>query len=126
MSQQLIDKVLGQLHKQVLNLLDDILAICPDESDILFVRLFFQNQIDSQYLMDEFVHWVYPWKKQILANDLSFFEENDHIFGPLPTDKVRHFKTKLKDGTFDESDIETIWAYFEVFVSLMDQYQKLK
>ena len=122
----LIDKVLYQLRDQVLNLLDDLLSICPNEPDILLVRLFFENQVDPETLMSGFITWVYPWKNYIKDHDERYFDENDHIFGPLPGDKVQYFKVKMKDGTFDEDDKETIWQYFEVFISLIEQYNKLK
>lgn len=120
------EKVLAQLLDQVLNLLDDLLSICPDEPDILLVRLFFQNQVDAQLLMDGFIKWVYPWKDHIKTHNEDFFEKNNHIFGPLPTDKVEYFKVKMKDGTFDAQDKEIIWEYFEVFIGLIEQYNKLK
>lgn len=120
------EKVLNQLHNQVLNLLDDILSICPDESDVLLVRLFFENQVDSETLMHGFIKWVYPWKKYIQDRDERYFDENDHIFGPLPTNKVEHFKRKMKDGTFDADDKTIIWDYFQVFISLIEQYNKSK
>lgn len=121
-----INKVLGQLRDQVLNLLDDLLCICPNEPDILLVRLFFENQVDPETLMKGFVKWVYPWNDYIKEHNEMYFEENEHIFGPLPPDKVQYFKIKMKDGTFDSEDKETIWEYFEVFISLIEQYNKLK
>ena len=124
--QHVVDKILNQLRDQVLNLLDDLLTICPNEPDILLVRLFFENQIDPERLMKGFDKWVMPWKVEIKEHNEKFFEKNDHIFGPLPSDKVAHFKEKLKDGTFDEDDKETIWQYFEVFIKLIDQYNKVK
>lgn len=123
---ELINKVLGQLQNQVLNLLDDLLCICPDEPDILIVRLFFESQVDPETLMKGFIKWVHPWKDYIVKHNEKYFEENDHIFGPLPSDKVSYFKEKMKDGTFDTDDKEIIWQYFEVFISLVDQYNKLK
>lgn len=125
-NQSVVNKILNQLRDQVLNLLDDLLSICPNEPDILLVRLFFENQIDPEMLMRGFIQWVYPWKDYIIRHDERYFEENDHIFGPLPSDKVEHFKRKIKDGTFDEEDKETIWQYFEVFISLVEQYNKVK
>jgi len=123
---QAITKVLQQLHAQVLNLLDDLLSICPNEPDILLVRLYFENQVDPQTLMDGFIKWVLPWKDYIVRHDEKYFEENDHMFGPLPASKVEYFKVKMKDGTFDKDDKEAIWAYFDVFLSLMEQYNKVK
>ena len=119
-------KILDQLREQVLNLLDDLLTICPNEPDILIVRLFFENQIDSEGLMRGFIKWVYPWKEYILNHNENYFKENDHMFGPLPTDKVLYFKRKYEDGTLSKEDKDIIWAYFEVFISLIEQYNKLK
>jgi len=117
-----IDKILDQLKAQVINLLDDILSICPDESDILLMRIFFENQLSPDIIMTEFIKWVYPWKDYINKHDEKFFIENDHIFGNYPSDQVQHFKQKFIDGTFTEEDKSTIWAYFEVFISLIDQF----
>ena len=124
--QEIIDRILDQLRDQVLNLIDDLLAVCPNEADILLVRLFFENHVDPKVLMDGFITWVYPWKESIKAHDEKYFEDNEHIFGPLPADKVAHFKTKMKDGTFDEDDKDVIWSYFEVYISLIEQYIKVK
>ena len=122
----LINKVMDQLRDQVLNLLDDLLSICPNEPDILLVRLFFENQVDPETLMQGFTKWVHPWKAYIKAHNEEYFEKNDHIFGPLPADKVTYFKLRMKDGTFDKEDKDIIWAYFQVFISLIEQYNKIK
>jgi len=124
--EQLITKVVNQLKSQVLNLLDDLLIIAPNESDLLLIRLFFENQIEPDLLMKGFINWVYPWKEEIETKNERFFKENDNIFGPLPTSKVKYIKDKIEDGTLDEDDKETMWRYFQVFIKLIDQYNKLK
>lgn len=126
MEYKLIDAINEQLKTQVLNLIDDLLTICPDEPDVLLVRLFFSNSISPEYLMDSFIHWVYPWKNHILEKNEDFFIKNDHVFGPLPKDKVKYFKVKIEDGTFDEEDKKVLWDYFEVFIKLIERYNKLK
>ncbi len=122
---EVMDKILRQLQDQVLNLLDDLLIICPNEPDMLLIRLFFENQIDTEALMRGFNQWVYPWKKYIKDHNEEYFEKNNHIFGPVPSKKIQHFKTKFKDGTFNSEDKKVIWAYFEVFISLVEQYEKI-
>jgi hypothetical protein len=125
-SNQITEKILAQLKSQVLNLLDDLLIIYPNESDLLLIRLFFDNQISDKKLMEGFIKWVYPWKNHILTHNEEFFENNEHIFGPLPINKIHYLKDKLKDGTIDKEDKETMWRYFEVFIKLIDQYNKVK
>lgn len=115
-----------QLHAQVLNLMDDIITVCPNDSDILLVRIFFENNVSPELLMKEFIKWVYPWKENIVRRDLNFFFDNDHPFGPLPLNKVKEFRVRLKDGTFDENDVKAIWDYFDVFTSLVEKYNKVK
>jgi hypothetical protein len=120
------EKILYQLKSQVLNLLDDLLTIFPNEADLLLIRLFFENQIEPSKLMDGFIKWVYPWKEHILEHNEEFFEKNEHIFGPLPTDKIRYLKQKIHDGTIDNEDKQVMWRYFEIFIKLIDQYNKIK
>ena len=119
-----INETLEELKTQVLLLLEDLLNTCPD-ADIIAARFYFEHGLTSKKIMDGFIQYVYPWKDKIKRHDRTFFEQNDYIFGPLPIDKVAKFKVMLKDGTFDQSDIDTIWAYFDVFISLMDMYKKL-
>jgi len=118
-------RVCEQLKIQVLNLIDDILIITPNEPDVILIRLFFENQVEPERLMNEFIKWVHPWKDFIKRRDEKFFQDNEHIFGPLPTDKLKYLKKRLNDGTLDPEDKDAIWKYFEVFISLMDKYKKL-
>ena len=118
-------KILEQLKSQVIELLDDLSNICNNDQDILMVQVIFSS-IDPEKLMTGFIEWVYPWKNFILQKNEEFFEKNDHIFGPLPVDKVEKFKVKFKDGTFDNDDKETIWEYFNIFIKLIEKYNKIK
>ena len=114
-----------QLKAQVLNLLEDLLAICPQDSPLLLARLYFENQIVPSALMDGFVKWVLPWREHIKTHNEEFFEKNDHIFGNLPIQKVNHFKTMMTDGTFGADDKKVIWEYFDVFVRLLEKHQEI-
>jgi hypothetical protein len=121
-----MDKILNQLKNQVLNLMDDLLTICPNEADLLLVRLYFENQVEPETLMKGFIKWIYPWKEYIVNRNEKYFEENEHIFGPLPSNKVSYFKKKYNDGTLNKNDKEIIWDYFDVFITLIEKYNKLK
>ena len=120
------ESVLQELKEQVLNLLDDLLEILPNESDILLVRLFFENNADPYFIMQGFLKWVYPWKKFILERNEKFFAEADHIFGPIPPEKLKKFKQVYHDGkTLSEDDKKVIWDYFAVYIALIERYRKL-
>ena len=106
--------------------MDDLLVICPNEPDILLIRIYFDTQVAPEDLMNGFIKWVYPWKEYIKNRDEKYFTCNDHMFGPLPTSKVAYFKEKFTNGTFNDSDKKVLWDYFTVFISLIEKYNKMK
>ena len=108
-----------------MNLLDDISITCPGEQDVLLVRLFFDNAINDADLMAGFITFVLPWKDKIMARDEAYFRDNDHMFGPLPYEKVQHFKRLYTNGTFTAQDKIVIWNYFLVFITLIEQVRKI-
>lgn len=114
-----------QLKAQVLNLFDDILSICPNEPELILLRVYFDVKIVPEKLMEGFIKYVYPWKTQILNNDETFFDNSENIFGIIPKNKVHYIKDKIKDGTFDEEDKKVIWRYFEIFIKIMEKYHKI-
>lgn len=121
-----MNKINTQLKEQVLNLLNDLIQICPEEKDIIWLRLYFQIK-SSDEIMKGFNEWVYPWKKEILSKDEKFFTQNNTIFGPLPEEKVKHFKKLLcNQYIFNQDNKDILWEYFQLFINLIDKYKKLQ
>jgi len=121
-----LEKILYEFKTQVINFLNDIISIAPAEQDLVLLRIVFENRIDTEFVLNAFIEKMTPWKSYILSRNEDFFYNNDNIFGFIPTTKVSHFKRMFRDGTFNEEDKGVIWDYFNVFVSLADQYNKLK
>jgi hypothetical protein len=119
-----IEKTLQALKAQVLNLLNDLMEIFPDENDILLTRLFFETQADPQIIMDGFIKWVYPWKKKILEKNEEFFDRAERIFGPIDPGKIKRFKIMWKNGELSDDEKVIVWKYFEVYIKLIDKYLK--
>lgn len=117
-------QVLSDMKKQVINLLDDLSEVFPSETELLMARIYFDTQVDPLTIMQGFEKWVYPWKDKIIARDERFFHENDHIFGPVPANKLIKFKKMYKDGTIDSQDKKVIWDYFNVYIKLIERYKK--
>lgn len=117
--------IVSQFKKQILGLIDDLQEIFPKESDLLLIRLYLDNAIPEIELIEGFEKWVYPWKDKILAKNDIFFKDNDHAFGPLPKNKVEKIKNMWFSNTFDKDDKEVLWAYFQVYIKLIEKYKKL-
>ena|SRR3989304_8370085 len=117
--------LITQFKKQILNLINDLQEVFPEETDLLLINLFLDTAIDPKELIDGFEVWVYPWKPQIVKRDDKFFKENDHCFGPLPKNKVDKIRNMWFNGSFDESDKNTLWNYFEIYIKIIEKYKKL-
>jgi hypothetical protein len=119
-----VDNILNALKEQVLNLLNDLMEIFPEETDIMLTRLFFETQADPQLVMDGFIKWVYPWKEQIINSNEEFFEKSERIFGPIPADKVIRFKKMWKENLLSDDDKKIVWSYFNVYIKCIERYKK--
>lgn len=111
-----------QLKDQLINFIDDIMEICPDDYHLPIIRAVVCGAFDAREIADSFVEHVLPFQAQIKARNATFFEKNDHIFGPLPQDKVQHFRNLWFSGHFEEEDKKIIWDYFSVFVDLCKKH----
>lgn len=112
-----------QLKEQLINFIDDITEICPNDYHLPIIRAVVYTSFEANEIADSFVEHVLPFEKHIKARNVDFFEKNDHIFGPLPQDKVEHFRTLWFSGHFDINDKTVIWDYFSVFIDLCKKHQ---
>lgn len=113
-----------QLKEQMLNLTDDLLEILPDERDIFAARMYFEFQ-SSMTIMEGFVKYVIPKRQYIIDRDERYFTENDTIFGKLPKNKVDHFKNLYLSGKIGDEEKQVIWDYFDVFLTLAENFEKV-
>ena len=114
----------NQLKDQMLNLTDDLLEILPNESDIFAARMYFEFQ-SAMTLMEGFVKYVIPKREFIVKRDERYFTENDTIFGKLPKNKVDHFKNLYLSGKIGDDEKQVIWDYFDVFLTLAENFEKV-
>jgi hypothetical protein len=113
-----------QLKTQVLNLVDDLIEICPDDYEIVLIKGFLDQMVDEEELMKSFIEHVIPWKNEIQNRDEDFFKNNEHVFGLLPEAKVKHFKNLWVTNFFDNDDKRVIWDYFTVYIKLATQHME--
>jgi hypothetical protein len=115
--------IANQLKEQLLNMIDDVIEICPGDYELIFVRGFLDSGVSTDQLMENFIEHVHPWRREIKTKDEAFFRDNDHIFGMLPSSKVKYFKELWFSGHFQPDDKAVFWDYFSVFIDLIDAFQ---
>ena len=118
--------ILQRFKNGYMQFIDELLEQFPNESDLIIIRVFFQDQVPVSIVADAFIKHVLPYKDMIKRRDDKFFLENNHIFGMLDTGKVIHFKKLLTSERLDKDDRDVIWKWFDTFCVLVEAYRNSK
>jgi len=118
--------ILERFKKGYIQFIDELSEMFPEESDLIIIRVFFEDQVPVSLVADKFIQHVLPHREIIKKRDEKFFLENNNIFGMLDTGKVLHFKKLWTSNRLDKDDRITMWNWFDTFVTLMDAYKDCK
>lgn len=111
-----------RFKKSLVQFMDELIDLFPQESDLVVMRVFLDTQIEVKELMEQFVKFVVPHKNLIQTRNDSFFLENDDIFGTVDMGKVLHCKTIWSTGQLDKEDKQAMWKWFDLFLQLAEKY----
>lgn len=114
------------LLQQIDNFINELCIIFPESGEI---QLFGQKytllrNANSKLIIDYFVQFIYPHKKQIMSCEEDFFlngggqEELKENSGLKFRDNI---KTLWVNKMSDENK-EIIWKYFKIFIVLCEKY----
>lgn len=121
------EQILQEFHSNIIAFLDELIEQFPTEADLIFVRLFLKDSIPYTDIMNKFIQECFPHKEAISKRDEKLFLESDlSLFSGLDKSKVNHFKVLWKSSILNEEDRQVIWKWFDTFIYLAEQYQKLK
>lgn len=118
--------ILERFKTGYIQFIDELLEQFPQESDLIVIRVFFDNQVPVSVVADMFIRHVLPYRDMINSRDEKFFLENNHMFNMLDNKKVIHFKKLWTSTRLDKDDREAIWKWFDTFCTLVDAYRKNK
>jgi len=109
------DELSQMLKEQVINLLEDMYTVLPQEKNILLAKAAL-DLTPSTFLINKFISHVYPHKNKIEDRDRDFFK-SDFNFGSF-----KYLQTILSHKDLTDDDINIIWSYWDSFISIMEQY----
>lgn len=119
--------LLTEFKNHVVNFLDELIDQFPNEPDLVIGRVFLNNQISPEIVMNTFIREVLPYKQGIKDRDESLFLEGKMIFfNDLDKSKVNHFKRIWKSAALDNNDRDIIWKWFDLFVYFAERYKQSK
>jgi len=116
-------EILRLFHKNLLQFLDNLITLLPNESDLIVLRIMFRDQIPLDQAMSIFCERILPHQAKISACDESFFIDNADLFEGLAHEKVHYFKNIWLSPSFDTDDKQAMWNWFKLFLTLAVQYK---
>jgi len=122
-------KLLSLYKEQLITFLDELIEQFPREGDLVILRIFFGNQIDTATVIDIFLERINAnsnqLRKMIKERNETFFLEHDAFYG-TDQSKVSHFRNLWLSNDLDDETKVTIWNWIDIFVSIADKYSKEK
>lgn len=118
--------ILIEFKKQLVLFFDELIEQFPSESDFIIVRIFINDQIPIENVMNYFIKELLPLKDMVKQKDEAFFIKNNILFSAIDKTKVNHFKRLWRSDSLTEDDKNIIWEWFSTFIFLGEKYQKAK
>jgi hypothetical protein len=131
-----MDKILADFKRNLIEGLDDVsdqlvsniksLDITCLKGDLIVLRIFVKDQIDSRTIMDNFISHILPHKEEIKRRNDKFFIDKTTLFSVISKETLINFKKLWRSALFDDEDREALWKYADVLIVLAERYIKLK
>ena len=118
-------KLLSLYKEQLITFLDELIEQFPSEGDLVILRVFFGNQIDTATVIEIFLERINANSNQlrqmIKERNETFFLEHDAFYG-TDQSKVSHFRNLWLSHDLDDETKTIIWNWIDIFVSIADKY----
>jgi predicted KAP-like P-loop ATPase len=121
-----IQEILYSFKKNLIRLCDDLIAILPEDSDLISVRIF-ADALPLVQAIETFAEVTIPYKDQITSRDEKYFlNMNGGVFNKFEGSKVLKFKDVYLSDKITSEQKDDIWKYFNAFLKLSIKYRELK
>lgn len=115
-------RLMHDFRTQLICLLDELIEQFPEETDLVFIRIFMRDQIPVSDVLGRYIRDLLPLKEQIESRNGNFFIENSVLYSQIANSKVNHFKNLWLSDKLDDEDRNIIWDWMTVLTKIADQY----
>lgn len=123
-------QILDEFKNNLICFLDELIDQFPKEPDLIILRIYISDQIETKIIMDEFVLLMnkneQQLKKIIKERKESFFLDTNFLEQFLEKNKLNHYRKIWR--TFDDENKDVVWKWVDTFIYFANQYlaNKLK
>jgi hypothetical protein len=118
--------ILTTFNKQLTQFIDELIEQFPKEPELILLRVAIGGgQLSTEDIIKEFSMRILPHQERIKIRDEKFFLEDMKLFEGADKSNVIKFKKLWTSAKLDKEDKDVIWAWFDLFVKLTLQYNKV-
>ncbi len=120
-------KVLEEKFKEnLLEFFSELVVQFPKEADLILMRMIFK-EMSADLLVNRFIKDILHLKDKVIQRDSTFFLENRLLYvdAKLDESKTNHFK-QLWQSNIDDEDRDTIWEWFDVLITISEEYNRIE
>lgn len=119
-------ELLRILKQNLLDFIQDLMVVLPEESDFIWFHMFVQHQVPMLDVMTYITKNIVPLEKRVATRDEEYFKTHAVMFEKLNNfeSNVNRFKM-LWDANQNKEDREMVWRWLECFIDLGKRYKKL-
>ena len=123
-----MNRIKTDLKNQVSNFISNLNEIAPREDRPKLALLSLAvSSTEEDKIMDFIINKILPHKDNIINKNETFFLNNTNtFFGNNYEKHVNYIKELYFSGKINKKDRDTIFVYFEIFVSYAQAYIDLK
>lgn len=118
-----MDKNITTKFNNIINkFLDELQVILPQEKDIAIFKsqVDVTNMISPNKVLQSFVKFVYPYKKEIMEKNESFFLGDGLSLKKDYMSDAIHL-TELWQTKLSNENKEVVWKYFQVMIIIAEK-----
>lgn len=118
-------QILHKFKQGLLSFFDELIEQFPQEGDLVIIRIFINDQVPIEDVMEHFINHILPLKPIVKKRDDKFFLDNHVLFQELTKSKVDYFKKVWQSNALDSDDREVCFKWFDMFIMLAEKYQDM-
>lgn len=118
-------EILSKFKSNLINFLEELDEIIPDDPDLITLRIFINDQIPTQDLVKSFIQNLYQHKDKVISRDANFFLNKKDLFTKVKPETLEKFKRIWRSNHLEDADRKAIWAWADLFYKLGDEYVKI-
>jgi hypothetical protein len=111
-----------ELQKSLITFFDELTEQFPQEPDFILIRIAIKDTISPLDIMKFFIVKILPEKELIQQHSDTFFVEKNSLFS-MGNFNSEVFK-KLWLTKIDEENKIIIWKWLDLFIRIVEKYQK--